>query len=105
MELTILKPEATASPHYLSRKTHIPLPMIEAILSSLAHDAVIEARFFIFCNNDDPELVHGFDFTSKKELRDFIVENKFSCPNCEFKLNTQNIRVAFIKKELPSKAL
>lgn len=103
--MTILKPDATASPHYLSRKTGISLSLMETILSTLAHDSVLDARFLIFCNNDDPELVHGFEFMSKKELRDFIVAQKFTCPHCDSKLNTQNIRVAFVKKELSPKAL
>lgn len=100
--MTILKPDATASPHFLSRKTKIPLPLMETILSLLAHESVLEARFYIFCSNDDPELVHGFEFINKKELRDFIVSEKFTCPHCDSKLNTQNIRVAFVKKNLPN---
>ncbi|MFC5735969.1 hypothetical protein [Cytobacillus gottheilii] len=105
MELTILRPETTVSPHYLARKTKIPLQLVEDILTSLAHDKLLDTKFIIFCNNGDPELVHGFEFVNKKELRDFIVKNKFLCPDCGENLNTQDIRVAFLKKDLPHKAL
>lgn len=104
-ELTILKPDVIASPSFLSRKTQIPLQLIETILSQLAHESKLNAKFYLFCLNEDPELVHGYEFTSKKELRDFIIKEKFTCPNCNNKLNTQNIRVGFVKKEFPYKTL
>lgn len=104
-ELTILKPDETVSPYLLVRKTKIPLVYIEKILSSLVHDLVLDTRFYIFCTNEDPELEHGFEFSNKKDLRDFIVEQKFTCPSCGVNLNTQNIRVAFVKKDLPPRAL
>lgn len=78
---------------------------MEEILSNLVYERLLNAKFLIFCNNDDPELVHGFEFSSKKELRDFIVAQKFTCPDCDSKLNTQNIRIAFLKKELAPKTL
>lgn len=104
-ELTILKPNETVSPNLLARKTKISLVNIDRILLSLVRDSVLDTRFYIFCTNEDPELEHGFEFSNKKDLRDFIVEKKFTCPSCEANLNTQNIRVAFAKKELPPKAL
>lgn len=105
LELTILKPEAIISPHYLSRKARIPLSIIETILVNLAYKKLLDVKYLIYCNNDDPEMVHGFEYISKKELRDFIAAQKFSCPNCNSNLNTQNIRVAFVKKELIHTAL
>ncbi|PFZ26680.1 hypothetical protein COM22_11930 [Bacillus wiedmannii] len=93
------------SPYLLARKTKIRLLYIERILALLVHELVLDTRFYIFCTNDDPELEHGFEFSNKKDLRDFIVEQKFTCPSCGTNLNTQNIRVAFVKKELPPRAL
>lgn len=103
MELTILKPNESISPFSLSRKTKIPFSIIEDILTSLVFESLLDVRFIIFCNNEDEELIHAFEFKNKKSLRDFIVKNKFTCPDCHSTLNTQNIRVAFIKKEIPMK--
>lgn len=105
LELTILRPDTTVSPHYLARKTKIPRQIIEDILTNLAQDKLLDTKFIIFCKNDDPELVHGFEFLNKKELRDFIVKNRFLCPDCGENLNTHDIRVAFLKKDIPYKAL
>ncbi|MCM3704802.1 hypothetical protein M3205_03600 [Cytobacillus firmus] len=100
-ELTILRPDESISPQSLSRKTRIPYPIIEDILSSLVFESSLGVSFIIFCTNDDPDLVHAFEFPDKKLLRDFIVNNKFTCPDCDSQLNTKNIRVAFIKKDIP----
>jgi hypothetical protein len=97
-ELTILKPDETVSPHFISRKTGIPLPIISKVLMELAYDSLLDVRYIVFCKNYDPDLVHGFGFNTKKELKEFIVKNGSDCPECGFNLNTDNIRVAFIKK-------
>lgn len=104
-ELTVLKPDSTASPRYLSRVTKISYDKIIDFLSELVHQSALEIRYYIFCTNEDPELVHAFEFESKREVRDFIKSQKFSCPDCEFKLNTQDIRVAFVKTESHLKKL
>jgi hypothetical protein len=99
-ELTILRPDESISPQSLSRKTKIPNNKIDDLLLSLVFESTLGVSFIIFCTNDDPDLVHAFEFPDKKMLRDFIVNKKFTCPDCGSKLNTQNIRVAFIKKDL-----
>ncbi|MED0678703.1 hypothetical protein P4T20_05225 [Aneurinibacillus thermoaerophilus] len=97
-ELTILRPDETASPYLISRKTKIPLQIVTKFLMELAYESLLDVRYIIFCKNYDQDLVHGFEFNTKKELKEFIVKNGSDCPQCNFKLNTENIRVAFVKK-------
>lgn len=105
-ELTILRPDESVSPHFLVRKTGLPIRLVEDLLSLMVFNSVLDAKFYILCTNDDPELIHGFEFTSKKLLTEFIVSHKYECPHCGSKLNIDNIRVGFLKKpETPLKAL
>ncbi|MBB3111961.1 hypothetical protein FHS18_004029 [Paenibacillus phyllosphaerae] len=65
----------------------------------LAYTLILDTKYFIFCINDDKELVHGFEFDTKRELKEFIVNHGSHCPDCDSKLNIRDIRVAFVKKD------
>lgn len=86
------------SAQYLSRKTGIERPIVEDILSVLAHKKLLDAKFYFICNNEDPDLVHYFEFDILTELKEFIGRNGSTCPNCNSELLTSKTRVAFVKK-------
>lgn len=96
-ELTMLRHEATASPGYLSRVTRIRYNDLIDILYELSEELFIEIRYIVFCTNEDPDLIHTFEFKSTKEVRDFISSQKFLCFYCDAHLDTQDIRAVFVK--------
>ena len=104
-ELTVLKPNASASPRFLARKSKIHYRYVIDLLSYMVYESTLDARYIIFCTNEDPELVHAFEFDSMGDVKNFIKTQQFSCPDCGYKLNTQDIRVAFVKKESQLKKL
>ncbi|WP_139184750.1 hypothetical protein [Alteribacillus persepolensis] len=108
-ELTLLKPGTNISPHYLYRKTKINTEIIKIILIELSFvSPYIKENFIIFCENEDREMVHGFEFSTKKELKNFILKNGHLCPECDYSLKTSDIRVSFKKinsEVIPDKVL
>jgi hypothetical protein len=96
--LTILIPGESVSPRFLARKTKINNKDINLILMELAHRNLLGVNFIIYCNNEDPDMVHGFEFESEDEMLDFI-RNQNKCKHCDEQLVTNNIRVAFIRKQ------
>ncbi|WP_197483548.1 hypothetical protein [Paenibacillus elgii] len=97
-ELTLLRPDDTVSASFLSRKTDIPEELIESILLELAYKSIFTIIYIVFCKHYDKELVHAFEFTTKKELKEFLFSAGTQCPECQSALNTDDIRVAFMKK-------
>ncbi|MEC0304824.1 hypothetical protein [Terribacillus saccharophilus] len=73
--------------------------MIDFLLD-LVFDSKLNTQFIIMCKNDDPELVHAYHFSTKKLLKEFIVDSNLICPNCGAPLDTSDIRVAFLKKTI-----
>ncbi|MFA4132522.1 MULTISPECIES: hypothetical protein [unclassified Brevibacillus] len=55
----------------------------------------------VFCKNPDEDMVHAHEFSSKKELSIFIMQNGNKCPLCNAPLHFEDIRVAFLMKEQP----
>ncbi|WP_340461222.1 hypothetical protein [Niallia circulans] len=95
-------PNQSISPRYLSRITRLELKKVNQLLSELSFRDLLDVRFIIYCDNEDPDMVHAFDFTSENELLDFI-RNNDCCPLCDANLLTSNIRVSFVKKDIPYK--
>ncbi|MDR4317852.1 hypothetical protein [Niallia circulans] len=100
--LDTLMPNQSISPRYLSRITRLELKKVNQLLSELSFRDLLDVRFIIYCDNEDPDMVHAFDFTSENELLDFI-RNNDCCPLCDANLLTSNIRVSFVKKDIPYK--
>jgi hypothetical protein len=96
-ELTILRPEETVSPYQISRKSNIPLPIVQNLLMELSYDSSLAVTFIVFCNNSDHDFNHAFDFDSRKELREFITHTGHICPDCGSRLNMDDIRIAYKK--------
>jgi hypothetical protein len=98
-ELTILRPDDIVSPQFISRRVDLPSIMIRDILMDLVGNASLGVRYIIFCNNDDKELQHAFEFPSPRELNEFILGNDSHCPECGSPLNVDGFRIAFVKKD------
>ncbi len=96
-ELTMLRHETTVSPRYLSRVTRIRYNDLIDFLYALSEELFIEIRYIVYCTNEDPDLIHTFEFKSMKKVRDFISSQKFLCSYCNAHLDTQDIRAIFVK--------
>ncbi|WP_179212645.1 hypothetical protein [Priestia aryabhattai] len=97
-ELTMLKPGETVSPRYLSNKTNVSKNDVIEILKELSYRSLIDVKFFIYCDNDDEDMIHAFEFSTDEELAKFIRETNAKCTQCEANLETLNIRVSFVGK-------
>ncbi|HAM79561.1 MAG TPA: hypothetical protein DCO80_01970 [Ornithinibacillus sp.] len=97
--LNYLFPNQTISPKFIGRKSNVDNKTITKLLLELSFRGLIGVRFIIKCTNDDPDLVHAFEFNSDDELTNFIRNQNNICSECGSTLDTKNIRVAFIIKD------
>lgn len=65
----------------------------------LSFRSLLDVRFIIQCDNEDPDLIHSFEFEKDDNLASFIRKTHGICPECNSELITSNIRVAFVRKE------
>jgi hypothetical protein len=98
--ITMLRIGEYASPYYLARKTGISNQKLIALLTGLAHRSLLGLKFIIKCGNEDPDLIHAFEFSDDDELAKFIRENGSKCIHCGANLVTSDIRVAFVKVDI-----
>jgi rRNA maturation endonuclease Nob1 len=98
-ELTIVRPSDIVSAHRVSRKTNIPLRIVTDLLMELAYISSLDIRYIVFCDNDDIDMVHAFEFESRKELREFLLQTGSICPDCGSQLKKDDVRVAYVKKQ------
>jgi hypothetical protein len=97
--LSILFHNQTISPRFLARKSNIEYKTILKMLTELSSRKLLGVKFIVQCENDDLDMIHAFEFESETDLINFINKQDQNCPYCNSKLNTKNIRVAFIKKD------
>ncbi|MFB4471730.1 hypothetical protein ACDI16_02030 [Oceanobacillus caeni] len=96
--LSYLFPNQTIAPRYLARKAQLDYKLISKLLIELSFRGLIGVKFIIYCTNEDPDMVHGFEFDSEDDLTEFIKKQNQMCTACETNLNTKNIKVAFVIK-------
>lgn len=104
----MLKTNETISPHFLYRKTKINIQLIKDLLIDLSFECpLLGTKYILFCNNEDSDMIHGFEFTSMKEVKEFILSNGKGkkCPECDSALKLDDIRVCFYKKKAYAKVM
>lgn len=94
--LTILRENESISPYYLSIKSKIPMEKIIRFLNAMVERSMLSISFILRCNNNDYDLVHGYEFYDEDSLIEFLRKNK-KCNQCEAELVSNDIRV-FYKK-------
>jgi len=97
--LTMLRAEENVSPHFIAHKTRLPLDVIILILNQMTDRSILHLNFIIKCSNDDPDLIHGFEFNTNTELINFVRKNNLTCTHCNSNLNATDIRVSYYKKD------
>lgn len=96
-EISQIKFNEPISPEKISRKTNIELSLVADILMDLYTQSLLNVKYCLPCNHGEEEKAR-FEFNSKKELKEFILQNP-CCPHCGSPLKTENLRVTFIKKK------
>lgn len=95
----MLKVNETISPHYLFRKTRVNTEVVMDLLIDLSFECpLLGTTYIILCSNSDQDMVHAFDFNTRKDLKEFILASGKSCPECGEALQLGDIRVRFYKK-------
>ncbi|MGG3924941.1 hypothetical protein ABET51_02905 [Metabacillus fastidiosus] len=88
------------------RKTRISVDTIQDLLIDLSFNCpYLGTKFIVFCKNEEHEMTHPFEFTTRKELKEFLLLNSSNCSECGAPLDVNNIRVNFYKKQEMLKAL
>ncbi|WP_046180351.1 hypothetical protein [Domibacillus tundrae] len=59
---------------------------------------MLGVKFIIYCDNDDPDMIHAFEFNSDLDMIEFIRKQSELCPHCENNLVTSKVQIAFVKK-------
>lgn len=95
--LTVLREGESVSPFYLARKALIPVETIVQILNAMVSRSMLTTSFIIRCDNEDPDIIHSFEFEEEDELLNFLRENE-ECPDCDSQLLKRDIRVFYKMK-------
>ena len=97
--LSYLIPNQTISPKYISYSANLDYNSVIELLKELSFRNLIGVKFIIHCKNEDPDMLHSYEFNSDDELADFIRYHEGKCENCDSTLDTLNIQVAFVIRE------
>lgn len=102
----MLKTNETISPHFLYRKTKINIQILTDLLIDLSFECpLLGTKYILLCSNEDPDMIHGFEFKTLKEMKEFIVLNGKKCSDCHSNLKLNDIRVCFYKKKAYAKVM
>lgn len=88
-------PRSTISIEDLAYKLHSNEETIEKVLIKLSDYQIIEPYFILRCDNEEFDNVHTFEFSSLKELINFVKDSDKTCNNCDSEFHDENVEVYF----------